>query len=150
MQTHFTDTQLQDPQIREADGILRKCVHCGFCTATCPTFVMTGDERDSPRGRIWMMRELLESPDSISADTGHHIDRCLGCLSCMTFTLHSRRSTEPARHAGHLSTSAGHLSEQPGCAETSTAKADRTRDHLGARAKRVAGEAVDKGRRTRL
>ena len=48
MQTHFSDAQLLDPQIREADGILRKCVHCGFCTATCPTFVMTGDERDSP------------------------------------------------------------------------------------------------------
>ena len=84
MQTHFTVDQLADPKIREADDILRKCVHCGFCTATCPTFVITGDERDSPRGRIWMMRELLESPDSISADTGHHIDRCLGCLSCMT------------------------------------------------------------------
>ena len=84
MQTHFTADQLVDPKIREADDILRKCVHCGFCTATCPTFVITGDERDSPRGRIWMMRELLESPESISADTGHHIDRCLGCLSCMT------------------------------------------------------------------
>ena len=69
MQTHFTDTQLEDPQLREADSILRKCVHCGFCTATCPTYVMTGDERDSPRGRIWMMRELLESPDSVSSDT---------------------------------------------------------------------------------
>ena len=84
MQTHFTDAQLQDPQIREADGILRKCVHCGFCTATCPTFVLTGDERDSPRGRIWMMRELLESPETVSADTGHHLDRCLGCLACTT------------------------------------------------------------------
>ncbi len=84
MQTHFTTEQLADPKIREADEILRKCVHCGFCTATCPTFVITGDERDSPRGRIWMMRELLESPDSVSADTGYHIDRCLGCLSCMT------------------------------------------------------------------
>ena len=84
MQTHFTDAQLQDPQIREADGILRKCVHCGFCTATCPTFVLTGDERDSPRGRIWMMRELLESPETVSADTGYHLDRCLGCLACTT------------------------------------------------------------------
>ena len=84
MQTHFTDTQLEDPQLREADSILRKCVHCGFCTATCPTYVMTGDERDSPRGRIWMMRELLESPDSVSSDTGYHLDRCLGCLACTT------------------------------------------------------------------
>ena len=84
MQTHFTEAQLQDPQIREADSILRKCVHCGFCTATCPTYVMTGDERDSPRGRIWLMRELLESPETVSADTGYHLDRCLGCLACTT------------------------------------------------------------------
>ena len=61
MQTHFTEAQLADPLIHEGDAILRKCVHCGFCTATCPTFVITGDERDSPRGRIWMLRELLES-----------------------------------------------------------------------------------------
>ena len=84
MQTHFTTAQLQDPQIREADSILRKCVHCGFCTATCPTYVMTGDERDSPRGRIWLMRELLESPETVSADTGYHLDRCLGCFACTT------------------------------------------------------------------
>ena len=84
MQTHFTDSQLLDPQIREADSILRKCVHCGFCTATCPTYVMTGDERDSPRGRIWLMRELLEMPESVSKDTGFHLDRCLGCLACTT------------------------------------------------------------------
>ena len=84
MQTHFTDSQLLDPQIREADSILRKCVHCGFCTATCPTYVMTGDERDSPRGRIWLMRELLETPESVSKDTGFHLDRCLGCLACTT------------------------------------------------------------------
>ena len=84
MQTHFSVTQLQDPQIAEADKILRACVHCGFCTATCPTFVITGDERDSPRGRIWMMREVLENPESVSAQTAFHIDRCLGCLSCTT------------------------------------------------------------------
>ena len=84
MQTHFTADQLADPQIAEADAILRKCVHCGFCTATCPTFVITGDERDSPRGRIWMLREVLESPETVSANSGYHIDRCLGCLSCTT------------------------------------------------------------------
>ncbi len=84
MQTHFTTEQLNDPAIARADSILRACVHCGFCTATCPTFVLTGDERDSPRGRIWMMRELLENPESVSADTGFHLDRCLGCLSCTT------------------------------------------------------------------
>ena len=60
MQTHFSATQLAEPQIQQADDILRKCVHCGFCTATCPTFVLTGDERDSPRGRIWMIRDFLE------------------------------------------------------------------------------------------
>ena len=82
MQTHFTEAQLADPLIREGDAILRTCVHCGFCTATCPTFVITGDERDSPRGRIWMLREVLERPESASKDTSYHIDRCLGCLSC--------------------------------------------------------------------
>ena len=82
MQTHFTEAQLADPLIREGDAILRTCVHCGFCTATCPTFVITGDERDSPRGRIWMLREVLERPESASKDTSFHIDRCLGCLSC--------------------------------------------------------------------
>ena len=84
MQTHFSSEQLGDPKIKEANDILRKCVHCGFCTATCPTFVQTGDERDSPRGRIWLMRELLESPETVSKDTRHHLDRCLGCQSCMT------------------------------------------------------------------
>ena len=63
MQTHFTDAQLAQPDIAQADYILRKCVHCGFCTATCPTFVLTGDERDSPRGRIWMMRDMLEGSE---------------------------------------------------------------------------------------
>ena len=84
MQTHFTAEQLADPVISEADNILRSCVHCGFCTATCPTFVITGDERDSPRGRIWMLREVLESPETVSVNTSYHIDRCLGCLSCTT------------------------------------------------------------------
>ncbi|MBT6566647.1 glycolate oxidase subunit GlcF [uncultured Candidatus Puniceispirillum sp.] len=84
MQTHFSPEQLSDPKIKDANDILRKCVHCGFCTATCPTFVETGDERDSPRGRIWLMRELLESPQTVSEDTRYHLDRCLGCQSCMT------------------------------------------------------------------
>ena len=85
MQTHFTPAQLQDPDIRLADSILRACVHCGFCTATCPTFVLTGDERDSPRGRIWLMREFLEQGDLASAAAARpHLDRCLTCLACMT------------------------------------------------------------------
>ena len=85
MQTHFTPEQLSNPLISEADSILRKCVHCGFCTATCPTFVLTGDERDSPRGRIWMIRDMLENDKQVPpADTGFHLDRCLTCLSCTT------------------------------------------------------------------
>ena len=85
MQTRFTAEQLSNPLIQEADSILRKCVHCGFCTATCPTFVLTGDERDSPRGRIWMIRDMLEQDDQPpSQEVGHHLDRCLTCLSCMT------------------------------------------------------------------
>ncbi|MCE2517684.1 MAG: glycolate oxidase subunit GlcF [Alphaproteobacteria bacterium] len=82
MQTQFTPSQLAHPDIARADGILRKCVHCGFCTATCPTYVMTGDERDSPRGRIWLIRDMLENDDNDGEVTGHHLDRCLTCLSC--------------------------------------------------------------------
>lgn len=85
MQTHFTDEQLANPSIQQADSILRKCVHCGFCTATCPTFVLTGDERDSPRGRIWMIRDMLENDKApASQETSYHLDRCLTCLSCTT------------------------------------------------------------------
>ena len=85
MQTHFTEEQLANPSIRQADEILRKCVHCGFCTATCPTFVLTGDERDSPRGRIWMIRDMLENDqEAPPQETGFHLDRCLTCLSCTT------------------------------------------------------------------
>jgi glycolate oxidase iron-sulfur subunit len=82
MQTQFTPEQLAHPDIAAADAILRKCVHCGFCTATCPTFVLTGDERDSPRGRIWLIRDLLEHDDLPGDVAGHHLDRCLTCLSC--------------------------------------------------------------------
>ena len=84
MQTHFSATQLAEPQIQQADDILRKCVHCGFCTATCPTFVLTGDERDSPRGRIWMIRDFLEQDSPADSRLQYHLDRCLTCLSCMT------------------------------------------------------------------
>jgi glycolate oxidase iron-sulfur subunit len=84
MQTTFTKEQLQSPQIAEADGILRKCVHCGFCTATCPTYVLLGDERDSPRGRIYMIKNMLESGAKATEETARHVDRCLSCLACMT------------------------------------------------------------------
>ena len=88
METHFTAEQLSTPAVQIANDILRKCVHCGFCTATCPTYVVLGDELDSPRGRIYLMRVMLEQdggkkvrPD---AKTVKHIDRCLSCLSCMS------------------------------------------------------------------
>ena len=84
MKTDFTLAQLADPDIARANEILRACVHCGFCTATCPTYVMLGDERDSPRGRIYLIKDMLErdlpAPDSVTT----HVDRCLSCLSCMT------------------------------------------------------------------
>jgi glycolate oxidase iron-sulfur subunit len=84
MQTHFSLAQLADPNIAEADKILRTCVHCGFCTATCPTYVLLGDELDSPRGRIYLIKDLLESGRPATAQVAKHLDRCLTCLSCMT------------------------------------------------------------------
>jgi glycolate oxidase iron-sulfur subunit len=84
MQTNFTPTQLKDPHIAEANGILRNCVHCGFCTATCPTYVLLGDELDSPRGRIYLIKNMLEKNESATVETVKHIDRCLSCLACMT------------------------------------------------------------------
>jgi glycolate oxidase iron-sulfur subunit len=84
MQTTFTLAQLADPDIAEADRILRTCVHCGFCTATCPTYVLLGDELDSPRGRIYLIKDMLENDRPATADVVKHIDRCLSCLACMT------------------------------------------------------------------
>ncbi|MDP6388582.1 MAG: glycolate oxidase subunit GlcF [Alphaproteobacteria bacterium] len=84
MQTNFTLAQLADPAIEEANRILRKCVHCGFCTATCPTYVLLGDELDGPRGRIYQMREMMQSGGPAPASVVKHVDRCLSCLSCMT------------------------------------------------------------------
>ncbi len=84
METRFTTTSLLDPDIAAANDILRKCVHCGFCTATCPSYVILGDELDSPRGRIWQIKEMLETGEPAPAATVKHVDRCLSCLSCMT------------------------------------------------------------------
>lgn len=84
MQTNFTLAQLADPDIAEANQILRNCVHCGFCTATCPTYVLLGDELDSPRGRIYLIKDMLENDKPASSKVVKHIDRCLSCLSCMT------------------------------------------------------------------
>jgi len=84
MRTEFTLAQLADPDIAEADKILRACVHCGFCTATCPTYVLLGDELDSPRGRIYLIKQMLEKNQPPTADVVKHVDRCLSCLACMT------------------------------------------------------------------
>ncbi|GGO32024.1 glycolate oxidase iron-sulfur subunit [Gemmobacter aquaticus] len=84
MQTNFSQEQLKDPGIARANQILRSCVHCGFCTATCPTYQVLGDELDSPRGRIYLIKEMLESGRPADARTVKHIDRCLSCLACMT------------------------------------------------------------------
>lgn len=84
MQTRFTARQLEDPAIAAVEPILRKCVHCGFCTATCPTYVLLGDELDSPRGRIYLIKDMLENDRPATPDVVRHVDRCLSCLSCMT------------------------------------------------------------------
>ncbi|WP_426436825.1 glycolate oxidase subunit GlcF [Bradyrhizobium genosp. P] len=84
MKTEFSLAQLADPDIKEADKILRACVHCGFCTATCPTYVLLGDELDSPRGRIYLIKEMLEKDTPPTSEVVKHIDRCLSCLACMT------------------------------------------------------------------
>ena len=84
MQTNFTEEQLQDPGIARSNEILRACVHCGFCTATCPTYQVLGDELDSPRGRIYLIKDMLESGRDADEKTVKHIDRCLSCLACMT------------------------------------------------------------------
>ena len=84
MKTEFSLAQLADPDIAEADKILRACVHCGFCTATCPTYVLLGDELDSPRGRIYLIKEMLGKDRPPTQEVVKHIDRCLSCLACMT------------------------------------------------------------------
>ena len=84
MQTNFSPAQLKNPATAEAEKILRACVHCGFCNATCPTFVLLGDELDSPRGRIYLIKDMLEQNRPADALTVKHVDRCLSCLACMT------------------------------------------------------------------
>lgn len=84
MQTNFTPEQLLDPGVAESEKILRKCVHCGFCTATCPTYVTLGNELDSPRGRIYLIKDMLENGRAADEQIVKHVDRCLSCLACMT------------------------------------------------------------------
>src|ERR1700745_4428983 len=84
MQTNFTLAQLANPDTAESEKILRACVHCGFCTATCRTYVLDGNELDSPRGRIYLIKDMLEHDRPATAEVAIHIDRCLSCLACMT------------------------------------------------------------------
>ena len=84
MQTNFTAEQLEVPAIKRSNQILRTCVHCGFCTATCPTYQVLGDELDSPRGRIYLIKDMLEKGRPADEKTVKHIDRCLSCLACMS------------------------------------------------------------------
>src|SRR5215212_12244820 len=84
MQTNFAPERLRDPATASSETILRTCVHCGFCTATCPTFVLLGDELDSPRGRIYLIKDMLESGRPATEEVVRHVDRCLSCLACMS------------------------------------------------------------------
>src|ERR1700680_2966631 len=84
MQTSFTSDQLRDPATAESERIVRTCTHCGFCTATCPTYVLLGDELDSHRGRIYLIKDMLEHDRPATQEVVKHIDRCLSCLACMT------------------------------------------------------------------
>src|SRR6202167_664291 len=84
MQTSFTLAQLADPEVAESEKILRACVHCGFCNATCPTYVLDGNELDSPRGRIYLIKDMLENDRPATAEVALHIARCLSGLACMT------------------------------------------------------------------
>ncbi|MGP0060502.1 MAG: glycolate oxidase subunit GlcF [Beijerinckiaceae bacterium] len=84
MQTLFSPAQLQNKDFASSEQVIRTCVHCGFCTATCPTYVLLGDECDSPRGRIYMIKDMLENERQPTPQVVKHVDRCLSCLSCMT------------------------------------------------------------------
>src|SRR5829696_8004281 len=97
MQTSFTLAQLADPQVFESEKILRACVHCGFCTATCPTYVLLGDELDSPRGRIYLIKNMLEKGEAATAETVKHIDRCLSCLTTCPSGVHYMHLVDEAR-----------------------------------------------------
>ncbi|EOS5224605.1 4Fe-4S dicluster domain-containing protein, partial [Escherichia coli] len=83
MQTQLTEEMRQNARALEADSILRACVHCGFCTATCPTYQLLGDELDGPRGRIYLIKQVLEG-NEVTLKTQEHLDRCLTCRNCET------------------------------------------------------------------
>ena len=112
MQTRFSLAQLADPATAESNKILRACVHCGFCTATCPTYVLLGDELDCPRGRIYLIKDMLEQGRPATAEVVKHVDRCLSCLACMTTCpsgVHYMHLVDHARgsYREHLSAAAG-------------------------------------------
>ena len=112
MQTNFTLAALANSQMRDSEKILRSCVHCGFCTATCPTYLLLGDELDSPRGRIYMIKDMLEGDKPATSEVVTHIDRCLTCLSCMTTCpsgVHYMHLVDHARaHIEHTFTRSWH------------------------------------------
>src|SRR5580692_1840093 len=97
MQTNFTAAQLADPNTSASEKILRTCVHCGFCTATCPTYVLLGDELDSPRGRIYLIKDMLESGGPARAEVVRHIDRCLSCMTTCPSGVHYMHLVDHAR-----------------------------------------------------
>ena len=100
MRNRFSPEQLANPHLAEAASAVRACVHCGICTATCPTYVLLGDERDGPRGRIVQMQQMLEPGGTVTPETVHHVDRCLSCLNCVSACPSSvdyRRLVDQAR-----------------------------------------------------
>ena len=128
MQTHFSESQLARPALAQANDVLRTCVHCGLCLSTCPTYALLGDERDSPRGRIYLIKDLLEEGGPADATVTRHIDRCLSCLSCMTTCpagvdymhlvdharAHIERTCERPRTERLLRALLGHILPRPG------------------------------------
>ncbi len=159
MQTRFAPDQLADAQTRESEKILRTCVHCGFCTATCPTYLLLGDELDSPRGRIYLIKDMLEGGRAATPQVVKHIDRCLSCLSCMTtcpsgvnymhLVDHARayiedHLTDPGLSASHVAAATGisdrHLSRAFAAAGTSLPQFVLARRLERARGLLVSGE----------
>src|ERR1700753_3447038 len=118
MQTNFSPELLADPHMKASEKIQRSCVHCGFCTATCPTYLLLGDELDSPRGRIYLIKDMWEKNNPASPEVVTHIERCLSCLSCMT-------TCPSGVHYGHL--------------------VDHARDHIEETYKRPLGDRMLRG-----
>src|SRR4029078_7586330 len=100
MQTNFSPEQLRDPDTATSNQVLRSCVHCGFCTATCPTFLLLGDELDSPRGRIYLIKDMLENDRPATPEVVKHVDRCLSCLSGITTCPSGLHYMPLVAHAG--------------------------------------------------